>query len=282
MVILLPLVEQQSLSAMIGSGGTAASVNGTTNYPAGRPSVAYDNNYLPWTSKFSVRFCPSDSNQKNTGLYAPGTSSYRACNGDYTMDWNRSIPSDQGNTTRGAFRRDFGRNFNEITDGTSNTLAFSEGLIGRDDRDARSATAHSGSGGNGTPDWCLSSVDPNNRNLFKNTSGWVSTGWNGRRWASGDEWVYSAFQTIQAPNTPTCVLWGTNYQNGTIAPPSSNHTGGVNAACVDGSVHFINSTVGVGDSSHAAWGGTPNNGRSLYGVWGAMGSINGGESETAF
>ena len=195
------------------------------------------------------------------------------------MDWHRSIPSDLGNWPRGAFKRDFGRNFSAIIDGTSNTLAFSEGLIAQNDRDARSATARST--GSGTPDWCLASVDSNDRNLFKNTGGWSSEGFNGRRWADAHEWVYTAFYTIQAPNTPTCLMWGTNYRNQTIAPPSSNHTGGVNAACVDGSVHFISNTVGVGDSSYAAWG-TSHSGKTHYGVWGAMGSIDGGESDTAF
>jgi prepilin-type N-terminal cleavage/methylation domain-containing protein len=281
MVLLLPYIEQQSLKSLIDGGGVTVSVDGTTSYPPG-PAVTWDSNYKPWTSKFSILFCPSAGNKDRTGPYWPGTSSYRACNGDLTMDWGRSIPSDLGDLPRGMFKRDFGRNFSDITDGTSNTLAFSEGLIAKDDRDARSAVAWNSGGGSGTPDWCLSSVDPTDRSLIKNSGGWSSGEFNGRRWADGQEWIYAAFNTIQAPNTVSCVLWGVDAcDHAPICPPSSEHPGGVNTACADGSVHFISNTINTGDSSHAAWSDATTE-ASPYGVWGAMGTINCGETATGF
>jgi hypothetical protein len=279
-VYLLSFIEQQSLKAMIDGGGTAASVNGTTNYPAG-PAVPYDSNYLPWTKRIPTMICPSDAN-KDVGVesYWPAVSNYRACNGDGAMDWHRAIPSDLGNWARGAFKRDFGRNFNAIIDGTSNTLAFSEGRIGypSDSRDARSAVALGGSGGNGTPNWCMSAIDPGDRQLIKNSGGWTAEGYSGRRWADGQEWMYVSFNTIMAPNTVSCVLWGTDYQNQSIITASSFHPGGVNAACVDGSLHFISDTINTGDPAHAAWTDAQS-GESHYGVWGALGSIDGGEAK---
>ncbi|MDR2641969.1 MAG: DUF1559 domain-containing protein [Planctomycetaceae bacterium] len=279
-VTLLEFMEQQSLKAMIDSGGTAASVNGTINYPAG-PPVPYDSNYLPWKQRIPTMICPSDTNKNVASVkYFPAVSSYRASHGDGTMDWHRAIPSDLGNLARGVFKRDYGRNFNAITDGTSNTIAFSEARIGSDSasRDARSATALGGAGGNGTPDWCISAIDPSNRQLIKNTGGWSSAGFSGRRWAEAQEWIYVSFKTIMAPNTVSCILWGTDGRNQSIITASSCHSGGVNAACVDGSVHFINDTISTGDSAHPAWAGSQS-GESHYGVWGALGSIDCGETE---
>ncbi|MDR1484645.1 MAG: DUF1559 domain-containing protein [Planctomycetaceae bacterium] len=278
-VYLLPFIEQEPLKAMIDKSGVAASVNGTTNYPY--PAVPYDNNYLPWTQRLSIILCPSDANKGiGSERYFPAASSYRSCNGDGTMDWNRAIPNDMGNWARGVFKRDFGYNFDAITDGTSNTLAFSEGRIcyPRTSRDARSALARGGHGGNGTPNWCMSALDTNNRQLIKNSNGWVAECFGGRRWADAQEWGYVSFNTIMAPNTVSCLLWGSDCKYQSIVTASSFHSGGVNVACVDGSVHFINDVIDTGDSSHGAWT-TSQTGASKYGVWGALGSIDGGEAK---
>ncbi|MDR0522798.1 MAG: DUF1559 domain-containing protein, partial [Planctomycetaceae bacterium] len=56
---------------------------------------------------------------------------------------------------------------------------------------------------------------------------------------------------------------------------TSNHTAGVNAGLGDGSVRFISDAVDTGTLDA---GITFFNGPSNYGVWGALGSINGGES----
>jgi type II secretory pathway pseudopilin PulG len=283
-VYLLPFIEQQSLNKMIDSGGTAASVNGTTNYPPG-PPVPWDSNYIPWTVKFPSIICPSDTNKSinvTSSTAFPSVSNYRACNGDGTMDWTAIPNASLAKMARGAFKRDLERNFNEITDGTSNTLAFSEAHIGNGnavDRNARTAITLGGSGSNGTPDWCMSSIDTSNRQLIKNTGGWSSTGWSGRRWADAQEWMYASFNTILAPNTVSCVLWGTSYANQSIITASSYHTNGVNVSCVDGSVHFVNEVINTGDSSHQAWTDRQS-GESHYGVWGALGSIDGGEAKT--
>jgi prepilin-type processing-associated H-X9-DG protein len=60
-----------------------------------------------------------------------------------------------------------------------------------------------------------------------------------------------------------------------IITPSSNHTGGVQLALADGSVRFVSETIDVGSLPNAA-----KSGRSNFGVWGAVGSRNGGESAT--
>ena len=76
------------------------------------------------------------------------------------------------------------------------------------------------------------------------------------------------------PNSPTCV--GPNVGPGIydgIYSANSYHPGGVNCGFGDGSVHFISQTINTGNL------GLPevSSGTSPYGVWGALGSINGGE-----
>jgi prepilin-type processing-associated H-X9-DG protein len=273
MVLLLPYIEEQSISAIIEAGGTAASVNGTTDYQAMGP--AYDSNYRPWTLKFEILHCPSEISIDRTGEWWPGTNSYRACYGDSTMDWKKDIPSDLGHRQRGVFHRDIGRNFSDVSDGTSNTLALSEGRIAKEDRDAQSSSAGNGNGP-GTPDWCMGALDPNDRTRIRST--WIVNGSNGRRWADGREFHYTSFSTIMAPGSITCVLCGTSnmWINSTICPPSSYHSGGVNGAYLDGSVHFITNAVDTGNSATPAWNEFI--GASPYGVWGSMGAINDGES----
>jgi hypothetical protein len=61
---------------------------------------------------------------------------------------------------------------------------------------------------------------------------------------------------------------------GEFFPPVSNHPGGVNAGLMDGVVRFISDTINCGDQNAAAakWGPSP------FGVWGAMGTPDGGET----
>jgi prepilin-type processing-associated H-X9-DG protein len=58
-----------------------------------------------------------------------------------------------------------------------------------------------------------------------------------------------------------------------VVPPSSRHPGGVNASFCDGAVRFINDTINTGNLAAAQ----AITGRSVYGVWGAMGSKDGSD-----
>ena len=79
-----------------------------------------------------------------------------------------------------------------------------------------------------------------------------------------------------------------NYQHG-IFTPTSNHSGGVNCTFLDGSARFVSDTVNAMNTgsnpetkqpwSYADFSMAPK-GQSLYGVWGALGTPNGGESKT--
>ena len=97
------------------------------------------------------------------------------------------------------------------------------------------------------------------------------------------------FTATITPNGPTCSDRGYSWGYTTA---SSMHTGGVNAGIADGSVRFITETIDGGrrdlfhgQSAPNTWQNgantrapVMNSGPSMYGVWGALGSINGDES----
>jgi prepilin-type N-terminal cleavage/methylation domain-containing protein/prepilin-type processing-associated H-X9-DG protein len=96
----------------------------------------------------------------------------------------------------------------------------------------------------------------------------------GKFWHDGHP-TYVAFNTILGPNSPSCISqisWGDGAPG--ILPPTSNHTGGVNAAMGDGSVQFFSDNIDTGNLTIPAQNAQ---GASPYGVWGALGTMNGGE-----
>lgn len=184
--------------------------------------------------------------------------------------------------TRGVFGRHTYYKIGSVTDGTSNTLAFSERRI---------PTSQTGKG---MVAWVATGTDLTAVLPLQCRTTWGGAGgYNasmvrfsqdtqaGYRWADGSAFFH-AFTTILPPNTAVCLLgdasWsatGGHYGPG-VWTPTSEHTGGVNCSYVDGSVHFLSQSIDSGNLSIAAPPET-GGGQSPYGVWGALGSRTGGE-----
>ncbi|MGL6195747.1 MAG: DUF1559 domain-containing protein, partial [Thermoguttaceae bacterium] len=171
-----------------------------------------------------------------------------------------------------------------ISDGTSNTIIFSEGCVGKGggDMSLKSGIVELGDSFRNTR------IAPGFCNDTRGASGTYKPGAigyhgeKGWRWADARNYC-TLFSTQSPPNGPSCSAndvwaWSTN-------TASSYHTGGVNIAKCDGSVTFVSETINCGDqNNHNGYPGYTSgdcwrySGASTFGVWGALGSRAGGES----
>ena len=184
-------------------------------------------------------------------------------------------------------------NLNSIADGLSNTLCFAEKTLGRSGMLGDIRTAASLVSGNSnftarpvcgpkenpadteiSPSACLTTDTAGK--LFASAT-YKSDATGGIRWADGNA-GFSQFSTILPPNSPSCYDDGTDGR--VLQAPSSYHAGGVNAARYDGSVLFVSDQIDTGAAPGGLSQKPVKTGPSPYGVWGAMGSVNGGESSS--
>jgi prepilin-type N-terminal cleavage/methylation domain-containing protein len=296
LVALLAFMEQEPLAAAIAKYEVdepevklTCNVTGAVN-PATLNLVILENDPRspPWRVLLKNLICPSNT---NTALIDPATrqggSNYVISSGDVPMRKLGGTDATEAETVvrgwgRGPIRYCKWNNFNSITDGLSNTVIYSErhvspqvSVTGFSMKETYiSAIGLSGYASGVDVGSTISVQDCLDHQGvggdYKNplVGGSKATNSNcGRRWASAFEGLLT-FSTAIAPNGPSCStahFW--------LAPPQSNHFGGVNAAFTDGSVHFISDTIQTGDPSLYP----TRSGVSPYGVWGALGSADGEE-----
>jgi prepilin-type processing-associated H-X9-DG protein len=219
------------------------------------------------------------------------------CGGDSPFSFG-TFTTKGGNTNykniqwmRGCFGYRTAHTLESITDGTSNTILFSErATSNRQDGVLRIIeaaisnfninSAWNGLNQNASAHHRVDCINTRNGQDYKTPITGVTnpTGYKGHLgWNYTDgHYLHSTFYTAISPNGPSCY-YRTNRDLGIITP-TSNHSGGVVVGFADGSVRFINEAIdiGTGDSANRD-SGSP----SVYGVWGALGSRCGGESVTA-
>jgi len=175
--------------------------------------------------------------------------------------------------------------FGAITDGLSNTIAISETVIPiGTTRDFRAATGREGIWSSMLPSNCAAKRGQNW--MLPDRLDRISR-FKGSRYANGMP-CYTGFVTVLQPNSPSCTHDDGGERRFNLGSASSNHTGGVNAGMGDGSVRFFSGTVDAGDPTSpgpirpgqtAGFAARLNSGvPSPFGVWGALGTANGGDS----
>jgi prepilin-type N-terminal cleavage/methylation domain-containing protein/prepilin-type processing-associated H-X9-DG protein len=271
LVVLLPYLEQGALYDQY------TSVQGS--FPAWGP-VPWVGGFPPHNQQIATVTCPSDAQAgqmiAGTPYAAQGNSSYLFCTGD---DVNTG-PKGQ-RRPRGIFGGDSFITIADIRDGTSNTIAMSECVVSKD-YDGRTIhgnyVQNAGDGGVGAggletnPSSCLAYRGPGNT-IVGGDIGEI----RGNNWAWGAV-ITSGFNTVLPPNSIACKGGSSEWGEDHIVPPDSYHPGGVNALLADGSQRFISETIHTGNLTLPS----VRNGASPYGVWGALGSREGGEPAGAF
>ncbi|MGE0758217.1 MAG: DUF1559 domain-containing protein [Pirellulaceae bacterium] len=273
---LLPYMEQSALYDQIAPFANLGR----------RPWNYDDGTTTPTKGPYAVEIptfrCPSDGVQISLTDIRP--TNYVCCKGDVYLNYGDY-------EWRGAFSNGIrGKcSLATITDGSSNTIMLSEvcvgrqnGVVGRDSLKGGVATnVGFPVGGQFTPSLCMAVRGTNGRLVGASAQNtWGDNGYGpGRRWGDANN-VYTTFFTIVPPNGPVCA--NNNAESNAQPTPSSYHVGGVNGVMCDGSVRFISDTIDCGNLALTMPTNPANSrtyqGPSLWGVWGAMGSISGGEA----
>ncbi len=262
---LLPYMEQQALfSALNVSMGYNLGDNGTAS-----------------STRVASFLCPSDPGTVRRGLSNYAGHDFGDCNYGNNIGTIHTLQGgafDGPTYMTGPGASTYGGvvTLAAITDGTSNTVFFSEWLKGR----------NVAAGGTFmvyvapityTPIGTLSPTTPAGSTGLPSTLQALSqqcqssTVYGAQRtkgfcWASQGCGVGGCYSHVNPPNTKACAFRNFNqdypatydYASGTMIGASSQHSGGVNVCMLDGSVKFIKNTVNLG-------------------TWGALATRAGGE-----
>jgi prepilin-type processing-associated H-X9-DG protein len=192
--------------------------------------------------KVAIFLCPSDKGEPVSSAYGVtnmGPTNYVASHGSGASGGGYGSPI----AADGIFPAVNGVRVTDITDGTSNTAAFSESILGEgaevsptqpgDEQVAYKYTGFSG-------------TLPSDTNCAGSPSSWNGYNRRGFMWASGEARCvsYNHYYTPNSKsfdcvaNDPTMTYIAVGYRGA-----RSRHSGGVNVLLGDGSVRFVSNSI---------------------------------------
>jgi prepilin-type N-terminal cleavage/methylation domain-containing protein/prepilin-type processing-associated H-X9-DG protein len=250
--LLLPYLEQ---------GPLYNAINFSWNLWQGQGTIV---NRTAWVARISAYECPSDGvvGRDNTNNYFG------------SVGTTVGVRNRDDSTGVFAQRRTYG--LQDVTDGSSNTVAYSEALVSTTPGTTTQVKWRDGPAPSGASPSAAYTLLDGQQNVAGMRQDWqacngffqsrteINRGQRGYRWGLSNLGE-TLFQTLIPPNSndfpwnscrldcPGCGALHSGYYNAT-----SNHPGGVNACLADGSVRFIKSSVAMP-------------------VWWALGTRGGGE-----
>lgn len=259
-VSLLPFMEQEAMYKEISQPSEFDDVS----FP--EMPAPWLKDYRPWQTQLPFLECPSQAPRSSDADF--GVAHYAFSVGDQARDLHQS------GLTRGVFGKQSKTTLEDISDGSSNTILLAE--IGSSTGAELSRYAI------GVPTEVLE--NPTDVMDLTHSSGSyaeempISDLRRGGRWCDGAAGP-SLFNTILPPGSASASVGGESGSDGFYSAGGS-HPGTISAALADGSTHSIDKEIDTGDLSVA----TPTieemkaSVPSPYGVWGALGTIAGGEA----
>jgi hypothetical protein len=217
---LLPFVEQANLQDLFDFDAPPLTFNGA--FPAAAANEAAARTRIPLLT------CPSDADAVPESGFAGGIS-YPACAGSGLVNNGSINDSDGVIYSRSSVR------FRDLTDGSSNTTAFGEQILGDGVDVAPPVEDHR---------WRVVELPGATPTTVAACQAGSAPAWSGQRgakWVNGHfaDAIYNHFLPPNAKQ-PDCHNRSHNFA---LTSARSNHTGGVQTTLCDGSVRFVNEGV---------------------------------------
>lgn len=267
-ISLLPFLEQQ---AMYDNIRTATIDTGRSNSPQGPAGWI---GWGAWNYTVPALICPSDP-VPTPAAGSVGHNNYAFSRGDTIYNIRDT------NSSRGVFMYSRCVRISDVLDGTSVTVSMGERTRIKSDpgygllnpaplKQAQACViANLDTNPATNPGACLAAAN----GQFYAVPGSAKAKY-GVLWTDGQP-ERTGMSTVLPPNAPTCsgdANTNADSRSG-VYPPTSYHPGGACVVMVDGSVQFITDGIDTGNLALAEMTSGP----SPYGVWGALGSKDGGE-----
>jgi prepilin-type N-terminal cleavage/methylation domain-containing protein/prepilin-type processing-associated H-X9-DG protein len=244
LALMLPFIEGGSIYSQINFNYNSCGETNNLNTTAKRTTI---NAFL----------CPSDGNAKGNN---PGDDNGRSSS--YLGSMGTTAQNGYNTTSTGVFAFNTTYGLRDITDGSSNTIAYAEKLTGTPGQNTGAGLLYRGNGVNGAgPSQSVFDATQNPVQIATDLAT-CQTAWlaltlgsgnlidnEGQWWLVGDT-SYSLFNTIVPPGSTVFTFGSCRNGCGGCSPDgsefcnaSSNHPGGCNILMADGSVRFLKSTV---------------------------------------